>query len=127
MKTISIKIEVEVSLDDIIGHLTAALEGGSNYWYYLPDLSMVQKHYKADDQPYLADKIIKAVCDHNEIVPVHDIEDQYEKIGEISLANIKRGLQLYAKIGRPFAADEADAEDGDVLFQLIALGDIVYG
>ena len=40
------KIEIEINDIDIINLLDGALEGGSNYWYFLPDLSMLKINKK---------------------------------------------------------------------------------
>ena len=116
------KIEIEIPDQDIIDILTTALEGGSNYWYYLPDLSML-----ADSDEYLEDRIFNA-CVAGGSIPVHGIEtDEY--LGEINLENIIRGIKLFIKIGTSeHTLDPTmDANDADILFQYTVMGEVVYG
>ena len=36
-------VKIKFSNENIVDALIGALEGGSNYWYFLPDVSMVKK------------------------------------------------------------------------------------
>lgn len=117
------EISIPVPVQEVKDILITALEGGSNYWYYLPDVEMAQKEeYKSLP---LSVKIINAVIDHGEVVPVYDVEDENEKLGEISRENIERGLKLY--IPGNILDGSADAGEADRLFQLIVMGEVVYG
>lgn len=127
MKNIVVKMEYEIPYTDIVDFITCALEGGSNYWYYLPDLSMLSKHIESGDQPYLVDRIVKAVLVGGESVPVYDIEDPENKLGDISQESIQRGFQLYAEAGNPLDPGDADADNADILFQLIVMGEVTFG
>jgi hypothetical protein len=123
-----IKIESEVSKEKIESMLCNALEGGSNYWYFLPDLEML----KDTKSPYLVDKIVEYVLANPDgKVPVYDLEDEEEHLGDITLENIKRGTQLLAvKDPKAYAnmmEDNADAGDGDVWLQYVVMGKIIYG
>jgi hypothetical protein len=114
-----------------------ALEGGSNYWYYLPkeSIKIIRTAVPKEQDPYLATAMLKAVLDHNAVVPIHDVEDEEEwsKIGEISSETILRRLQkLSEDEGLKWCLDaefneQGDAETSDVVFQFLALGEYVYG
>jgi hypothetical protein len=120
------KVELNIADQDIIDVLVTALEGGSNYWYNLPDVTMARKHYKNVTSLAVSEKVIKAVLEHNEIIPVYDVEDEDNHLGDISQANIKRGLQLFMDDDRAWTPD-MDAEQADVFFQYVVMGELVYG
>ena len=111
--------------------LVGALEGGSNYWYDMPDLKEVKRYTKSMVGSPLVDKIINAVYDHNVSVDIYDIEDPDEILGTFNLENIKRGeeimLKEYPKHFANILSENDDAETADVWFQLVVLGEIVYG
>ena len=111
--------------------LCGALEGGSNYWYYLPKLKKDLNSTEAmNDQP-LVDRIITAVYDHNISVSVYDYENPSDKLGEFNLENIARGEKLMAENHKEHFAnvidEEDDAETADVWFQLVVMGELVFG
>ncbi len=116
------KIELEIKDEDIISVLIGALEGGSNYWYLLDDLSMLQH----SQNTYLEDEIYYTVMNGIEI-PVYDIENPKDLLGYISSSNIIRGIQMYYDINNILNFDEMDADDYDELFQYIVLGELIYG
>jgi len=117
-------ISVDVPIETVKDLFIAALEGGSNYWYYLPELEMVRKpEYKGLS---LAEKICRAVIEQGEVVPVHDIEDDTDKLGEISRENIERGLRLFIQ-NNSWPDSDMDAGQADTFFQLVVMGEEVYG
>ena len=116
-------MQKETINDLIIG----ALEGGSNYWYDLPDLSMVE-YFPVIRLPIM-DRIIAAIND-GAIIPVQDVET-HEHLGEISLTNIKRAVKLMHDNHPHHYADaitgDHDAITSDIFLQLIVMGELVYG
>jgi hypothetical protein len=123
-----LKIELEVPKEKIESMLCNALEGGSNYWYFLPDTEML----KDTKSEFFVEKIIEYIIANPDAkIPVHDWEAQDEHLGDITLENIKRGTKLLAeknpKAYDNMMQDYADAGDSDVWFQYVVLGEIVYG
>lgn len=106
--------------------LVTALEGGSNYWYYLPDLSMLAPETKGEP---LAVRIAESCWDTDVRIPVFDIEGDSgdEPLGFISRENFERGCTLYAEDDRPDMSEDFDADDADVWFQYVVMGEVVYG
>jgi hypothetical protein len=108
--------------------LVTALEGGSNYWYHLPDLSMVEKYRKPSQS--MSERIWLAVrkgC----VIPVHDCENEDEMLGEISKERIAEGEEAM-KENSPEHWENAnddnwDAETADVWFQYVVLNELTYG
>ena len=64
-------------LEDVF---VTALEGGSNYWYYLPEESIkaIRKAVPKSEDPYLSTAILKAILDHDVKVPINDAENEDE-------------------------------------------------
>lgn len=114
--------------------LCSAIEGGSNYWYWIGDAAhkIINEHterYK-DNTPFV-DRMWTALK-KGAVIPIHDIEDyKGKKIGEISLESIYKGealmLEKYPTHFADIIAENDDATTGDVWFQLAALGELVYG
>lgn len=110
--------------------LATALEGGSNYWYELPNLEEVfEKTPYMDGEP-IVDRIIEAVYNHNVSIIVTDCEDGII-LGEFNLESITNGeMIMREKHHRHFidAYDETDdADTADVWFQCCVMGEVVYG
>ena len=116
------KVNIENKDEEIVDALVASFEGGSNYWYNLPDLSMVKK---IKDKA-MSERITLSALD-GAVIPVYDLEDEDEHLGDISKENIERGVALYLQDYGSLQADEMDASDSDVLLQLIVMGEIVFG
>lgn len=123
---------IELFGKEAIGNvLITALEGGSNSWYNLHDLSMI----KRDKSKSRVDDIIYNVLSDDTIkIPVSDIEEydedaneeDVEVLGYLSKEAIENGLELFIKDGRAFT-DDMDASEADVFFQFAVLGEIIYG
>jgi len=112
-----------------------ALEGGSNYWYYLPKeaIKIIRTAVPKEQDPYLATAMLKAVLDHNVIVPINDAEDELEVVGHLSSETIQeRLIKLYKDKGLKWCLEaelsgSGDAETSDVVFQFLTMGEYVYG
>ena len=128
--TINQSISREV-LEDIF---VTALEGGSNYWYYLPEESIkaIRKAVPKSEDPYLSTAILKAILDHDVKVLVNDAEQEDELIGIVSKSTIQARLQLLSDSNNRWALEshvreDGDASSADVVFQYLAMGEVVYG
>lgn len=115
--------------DQRFDQFITAAEGGSNYWYYLPDLSMCKKYRKGKDQT-LCDLVWAAVL-AGESIPVADKADTKTIIGQFNMAGIIKGEQLMHDQQPSHYEDmideNGDAITGDVWFQYATLGELVYG
>lgn len=111
--------------------IVTALEGGSNYWYYLSDkaINIIEERTKNSEEPFSI-RFWKALK-KGAIIPINDAEDPDTKIGSISMTSIIRGEQLMSnKSPRHFAdiiQDNADSITADVWFQYACLGEVIYG
>jgi hypothetical protein len=128
--TINQSISREV-LEDIF---VTALEGGSNYWYYLPEESIkaIRDAVPKSEDPYISTAILKAILDHDVKVLVNDAEQEDELIGVVSKSTMQARLQLLSDSDSRWALEshvreEGDVSSADVVFQYLAMGEVVYG
>lgn len=129
MTTIQIKREVpEQVLRDIF---TTALEGGSNYWYWLPDNVDKLIAPAKEEGKFFVDTLFDAVYKHGVIIPINDVEEPTEQIGTLDRSMFDDRLQacidndswaLEAELN-----EEGDAVSSDIVFQYLALGQVIYG
>ena len=127
-----------LSPQTIFNLLVTALEGGSNYWYYLADLSMLPPKSYVPNSPEiekgfetcLVSRIWEAVC-NGETIPVYDIENEDEELGKFNIESINKGLELMLQEGSEHFADalaeNEDADTGDIFFQFCVMGEVVFG
>jgi hypothetical protein len=127
--TINQEIKREV-LEDIF---VTALEGGSNYWYYLSEdaIKLIRDAVPKSEDPYLSTAILKAIEKGVE-VPINDAEDEEEVLGTISLKTMQERLQKLSRSGNSDALmahikEEGDADSADIVFQYLSFGEIVFG
>jgi hypothetical protein len=129
--TITINQEIERQvLEDIF---VTALEGGSNYWYYLSEeaTKLIRNAVPKSEDPYLSTAILKAI-EKGVDVPINDAEHEDEVIGTISLKTMQERLQKLSRSANSDALmahikEEGDAETADVVLQYLAFGEIVFG
>jgi hypothetical protein len=104
--------------------LIGALEGGSNYWYFLP----LNEGYNLPS--YSINSIWAAILE-GKTFNIHDLEDEDEKLGELSLQNIiDNEYLMYKNSPSHFGdilSDNDDANTADVWFQYVTLSEIVFG
>ncbi len=123
--------------------LTSALEGGSNYWYELPDISTLpKKGYNPKTRQIINDEIncpgikdclvnrLWEAVQAGKAIPVSDIEDETH-LGYITKQGLEKACELMAE-KYPFHYADAvgendDAITGDVFLQLVVMGELIYG
>lgn len=113
--------------------LVGALEGGSNYWYWIPDESTsIIESYSVGTEPRLPlSESMWIAIKRGETIHIHDNENRKTKIGQINLESIRKGeilmLEKQPTHFENIIEENDDAETADVWFQFCVLGDIVYG
>ena len=129
-----IKIIQGVSREVLEDIFVTALEGGSNYWYYLPEESIkaIRKAVPKSEDPYLSTAILKAILDHDVKIAVNDAENEDEVVGVITRGTMQARLQLLSDSNERWALEahikeEGDAGSADVVFQYLTMGEVVYG
>lgn len=115
------RIEIEIKDKDIVDALCTALEGGSNYWYWIEELPE-----GLSNEFSTSESIINWIlCNPENKIEITDVETD-EILGYLCKDNIKLGLELFIENDHIF--DPAmDANKADILFQYIVMGEVVYG
>ena len=128
------EIKINISREILEDVFVTALEGGSNYWYYLPEHSIVaiRRAVPKSEDPYLSTAILKAILDHDVKVAINDADDENEVVGVITKGTMQSRLQMLADSELKWALDahikgEGDADSADIVFQYIAMGEVIYG
>jgi len=132
LKEMKIQIEYEVTEGMIENVIVSALEGGSNYWYFIDVADFEDDLPPMRTYPALTERISEAVFKNPAFkMPVYDVEDEDDVLGYLSQKNLRRGLELCAKdypeVFQRFTQDEIDAGDADIIFQLTVMGEITFG
>jgi hypothetical protein len=128
---------IDIKQEDLEYWLSGALEGGSNYWYLI-----INDYDRSgfDKKLCTIDNFAKSLLETpNFSIKIYDIENFNEEededpndalLGEISLANIIKGMDLmkenYRDMYDRLYSGDYDADDCDVWLQLIVMGDVVF-
>lgn len=118
-------------LEDIF---VTAIEGGSNYWYFLSDhaIEKIRRAVPKEEDECISTAILKAILDHDVKVEINDADDEDEIIGVITRGTMQARLQLLADSPNKWALDAhikevGDADSADIVFQYLAMGEVIYG
>jgi hypothetical protein len=129
------KLEIELNREVLEDIFVTAIEGGSNYWYFLSNdaVKRIRQAVPREVDEVLSTATFKAVIDHGVAVPINDVENEEDIVGWISIETMQERLQqLYNNKNVRWALEEhisenGDAESADIVFQYLAMGDLVYG
>lgn len=128
--TISQTISREV-LEDVF---VSAIEGGSNYWYFLSDhaIAKIRRAIPKSEDPYIATAMLKAILEHDVKVEINDADNEDEIVGVVTRGTMQSRLQLLAESNNRWALEqhikeEGDADSADIVFQYLAMGEVIYG
>jgi hypothetical protein len=129
----TIEVKQKISQEVLEDIFVTALEGGSNYWYFLSEeaVKMIREAVPKSEDPHLSTSILKAIL-KGVNVPINDAENEDDVIGTISLDTMQERLQILADSQNKNALirhieEEGDADSADTVFQYLAFGEIVYG
>lgn len=128
------KLEIELSREVLEDIFVTAIEGGSNYWYFLSKdaVKRIRQAVSREQVPYLSIATFIAVIDHGVAVPINDVENEEDILGWISIETMQQRLQdLYNSENRwaieRHINEEGDADSADIVFQYMTMGEAVYG
>lgn len=129
-----IVIKKEIYRQTIEDIFVTALEGGSNYWYFLSDKSIkaIRDAVPKEVEPYLSLAISKAIIDHGVDVAINDADSE-DEIGIISMKTMADRLQKLSndkeyKWAFDLEIEErGDAQTSDIWFQYMAMGEVNFG
>lgn len=130
-----IKIERIISREVLENICVTALEGGSNYWYYLTEgsVKLIRKVVPKNEDSYLSTAILKAVLDHHIEIPINDAENEDDVLGYLSWKTLMPRLQELSEDKDYMWALEreiegqGDADSSDVVFQWMVMGECIFG
>jgi hypothetical protein len=132
---LKINLEIDVPREILESIFITAIEGGSNYWYYIGDEAIKAVNSvcpKATGNSF-SERMFSAVYDYGVKVPIHDVEDmEGEPIGILDSEVFKERLEKCCNNGCMWALqqeldEQGDGTTSDVVFQYLALNDLVYG
>lgn len=123
---ITVTVKSIITPQQVADLMVTAFEGGSGYWCSLDHRETV----KAKEQPWYADPGVWQAPFKLIFSDVEDSETKWMLDNEKLAAGIQRYAEKYPQeFARDFANGEyeGDAGDADCAFQMILLGEIVYG
>jgi hypothetical protein len=129
-----VSINIELTREVLEDIFVTALEGGSNYWYLIGAEAIKKVRAVVPDRSIpFSQALFSAVYDHEVDVEIHDIEEEEDEgaVGTISMSTMNERLQKCATDDNSWAIlneinENGDATSSDVIFQYIALGEVVY-
>lgn len=134
---LSIEIDGQQIIENVI---VTAIEGGSNYWIWFnidENWFREMNHFcqKTESKNFklpFSIKIVNALMGlENFKIPIYDLENTDELLGELSKESFIRGCELcaknYPKHWANILSENFDADDADIVFQLAVMGDVVFG
>lgn len=131
----TIDLKLDISREVLESIFITAIEGGSNYWYYIGEEAVraINSVCPRASGMAFSERVFTAVYDYGIEVALHDIEDiNGEPIGVLSKDTFKERLERCANEGAMWALqqeidEQGDATTSDAVFQYLALNDLVYG
>lgn len=117
--------------DQRLNLLIAALEGGSNYWYFIGEKGCDTIHKYGEPGTPFAERMYKAI-EAAEDIEIHDADDcDGAPIGTINLKSIDKAEKIMRKKWAAYYDDVMDggedATTGDIWFQLSVMGKVIFG
>jgi len=131
-KNIRLKVTLDMTYEALESVFITALEGGSNYWYWLSDnsISRIREKVSVEEDYCISTSIMKAVL-RGAAVPIFDREDETNRLALLTEEWMISGLEKCAKEKPNLICDmlseNYDADTADQVFQYIVLHEIVFG
>jgi len=119
------QVKVDITFEQFKDVIITALEGGSDYWYLIKDEDIPPIYVGCGSQ---IDRIIDKVWDDPEYkLPIYDIEDESEQLGELSMQGFLDNAAKEVWAFNEMLNGEFCADSADVLFQLAVMGEVTFG
>ena len=120
----------KITKEDIVNLFVTALEGGSNYWYYIPSIPVGVRELRTELGITTTEAIGEYVLRGGNI-QINDAEDEEEMLGTVDMTTLLEAIDLlksdYPRTYENIIDEEYDAEDADIFFQLAVMGEITFG
>lgn len=129
----NIEVKRKISREVLENVFVTAIEGGSNYWYFLRDdtIAVIRSYVPKELDPCISTAILKAL-EKGLVIEIHDAEDEDSLVGELNIDTFATRLQkLYDDTNYSSALaleieGNGDAYSSDVVFQYLAMGEVIY-
>jgi hypothetical protein len=120
----------KISKENIIDIFVTALEGGSNYWYYIPTIPNGVRDIM-DETGMATSEAIGQYVLKGGYVQINDAEDEEEVLGNVDMDGLLDAIQKvkteFPDVYNNIIDEEYDADDADIFFQIAVMGEIVFG
>lgn len=123
-----IVLKTVISREVLENIFVTAIEGGSNYWYHIPDLEVDKIEANEVLGKSFSERLFDAVYDKGIDIDIHDIENPDDILGTLSRSTMQQRLDEcpYWAI-RQEIEEQGDAESSDVVFQCLTMGEVIFG
>lgn len=128
-----LQVKLNLEYETFENIIVTALEGGSNYWYMLGDIKGCPL---PDEMPDKApsERIAYGLWHNKDArVDILDLEDEEELLGTLTYDSVRERMQLastdkqlLSEINAMISGD-FDAWTADTLFQVLVMGEVVFG
>lgn len=125
------KLQVNLEYETFENIICTALEGGSNYWYSLGNIKVCPL---PDEMPDKApsERIAYGLWHNKDArVEVYDLENEEEFLGILTYDSVRERMQLatedYLSELEAMISGDFDAWTADTLFQVLVMGEVVFG
>lgn len=125
-----LQVKLNLEYETFENIIVTALEGGSNYWYILGNREGIELHSKMHKT--LSERIAHGLWHNKDArVDVLDLEDEEELLGTLTYDSVRERMQLattnhLSEINAMISGD-FDAWTADTLFQVLVMGEVVFG
>jgi hypothetical protein len=120
----------KITKEDIIDIFVTALEGGSNYWYYIPTIPNGVRDIMNEKGLATSEAIGEYVL-RGGYVQINDAEDEEEILGNIDMDGLLDAIQKikaeHPNVYNNIIDEDYDADDADVFFQIAVMGEVTFG
>ena len=139
MKDIKVIQEVNYDAERVGDLLCSAIEGGSNYWYYIIDHNRQEVGAEYLHEVPLTDDGFLVFCDKEEMdehlrIPLHLTEftpNEDTTSYKLTREGIAKGLETfrkdYPRHYSDWVQENDDACTGDVFLQCCLFGEVIFG
>lgn len=131
----------EITKENLIDLFVTALEGGSNYWYYILNVPSQVKEIMETQGLFFSEAVGEYVLNGGEI-EIRDAEsidysdenefpDTGEVLGYVNMDSLLDAInkikEEYPEVYENILEEEYDANDADIFFQIATMGEVIFG
>lgn len=122
--------QVGFTYDEFEDLLVTAMEGGSNYWYYIDNKDIPPRDDESDD--LMVVRIAKALWNNPRYkLRVYDLETIYDDepvlLGKLSMKSFCDNIGGCQWAFDDFISGNYDANGADALFQMAVMNELTFG